>query len=249
MKNENIKVSIITVCYNSEKTIQDTINSIINQTYKNLEYIIIDGISKDKTLEIVERNREAIEKNVKELKVISEKDNGLWDAMDKGIQNATGEIVGIINSDDWYEETTIEKIVEKYKKENYDMVYGDLRIINGKKSFIKKAKLKKIYSTRYWNHPTTFIKREIYNNFKYSDKICPDLDLMLKMRKNKKVVIINEVLANFRYGGVSTNLSIKKLYISLKNRLLTYKLNECGTFRNYIDGIIVQVIKYIYSKI
>lgn len=249
MKNENIKVSIITVCYNSEKTIQDTIDSIIAQTYKNIEYIIVDGKSNDKTMEIIKKNEKNIKKNVKELKIISEKDEGLWDAMDKGIKLSTGEIIGIINSDDWYEKETIEKVVTKYILEKYDMVYGNLRIINGKKSFIKKAKLKKLYSTRYWNHPTTFIKREIYNEFKYNDKLCPDLDLMLKMRKNKKVVIINEILANFRYGGMSTSLSIKELLECLKKRLLTYKINNCGTIFNYLDGVIVEIVKYIYSRI
>lgn len=245
-----LKISIITVCYNSEKTILDTLNSVINQTYKNIEYIIIDGQSKDSTLEIINGMENEIKKNTEKFILISEKDEGLWHAMDKGISKATGDIIGIINSDDWYESRAIEKVANMYKKEKFDMFYSDLKIINGNKSFIKKAKIKKILSSRHWNHPTTFVKRDFYQNFKYNERMCPDLEVLLLMRKyNKKVVILNEVLANFRYGGISTKLGFKEYLVSLKKRLRAYRVTETGTILNYLDGIIIETIKFLYSKV
>ncbi|MGL5057390.1 MAG: glycosyltransferase family 2 protein [Fusobacteriaceae bacterium] len=248
--NKQIKVSIVTVCYNSEKTILDTLNSMINQTYKNIEYIIIDGASKDSTLTIIKEMEDQIIKNTTKFTLISEKDQGLWDAMDKGISMATGDIVGMINSDDWYENIALEKVVEAYNSQNFDMFYSDLRIIKGKKVFVKKAKIKKILSSRHWNHPTTFLKREIYKSFKYDKRQCPDLELLLLMRKNnKKVEVLNEILANFRYGGVSTNLSFEQYITNLKRRLKAYKITKTGTILNYLDGILVETIKFVYSKI
>lgn len=247
---KSTKVSIITVSYNSEKTIRDTINSIINQTYKNIEYIIIDGESKDSTLTIIKEMEKQIIKNTNSFILISEKDNGLWEAMDKGVSKATGDIIGIINSDDWYEEIAIERVVKTYEKTGFDMFYSDLRIINNNKTFIKKAKMRNLLSSRYWNHPTTFIKKDFYKNFKYDGRDCPDLEVLLLMRKNnKKIVVLNEVLANFRYGGVSTRLNFKQYLISLKRRLKAYKITKTGTLFNYLDGILVETFKYIYSKI
>lgn len=242
----NEKVSIVTVCYNSENTIKDTIESVLNQTYTNIEYIIVDGLSNDTTVKIIKSyESKFLEKGIK-YEWISERDNGIYDAMNKGIIKSTGDIVGIINSDDWYEKDAIEKVVIKYNQDNFDMVYGDLRIIGKNKNYIKKAKLKKIISTRYWNHPTTFIKRKVYEkNFYKLESINDDLDLMLKIRKNKdlKVVVINEILANFRLGGVSNIKSLKRAIKSIKNRNNIYKNNGYSKLY-YLDNFIIEMIKY-----
>ncbi len=241
------KVSIITVSYNSEKTIKDTIESVLNQTYENIEYIIIDGLSKDNTVEIIKSyESKFIEKGIK-YKWISEKDNGIYDAMNKGIIKSKGDIIGIINSDDWYEKDAVEKVINKYNQDNFDMIYGDLRVIRKNKIYIKKAKLKKIVTTRYWNHPTTFISKRIYEKNLYKlESINDDLDMMLKIRKNNKfkIAIINEVLANFRLGGVSNTKNIKRVFQSIKNRNKIYKNNGYSKFY-YLDNFIIEIVKYI----
>ena len=112
----NTFFTIITPCFNSEKTIEKTLQSVLNQTYQNFEYIIIDGGSTDDTLSIIESYKE---KFAEKLTVVSEKDNGIYDAMNKGIQLAKGELVGIVNSDDFYETDALENIVNEYQNEKY----------------------------------------------------------------------------------------------------------------------------------
>ncbi|WP_244369894.1 glycosyltransferase family 2 protein [Pseudoalteromonas xiamenensis] len=161
-----MKISIITVCYNSAAIIEDTIKSVIAQTYDNIEYIIVDGGSKDETLTIVEKYKEHVDV------LISEPDKGIYDAMNKGIEVSTGEIVGILNSDDFYErEDVIRAVVENFDS-SIDLLFGDL-------VFVKPENLKKV--TRYYSlpkfkrwhlrfgwmppHPATFIRKEVYNQF------------------------------------------------------------------------------------
>lgn len=245
--NDDPLISIITVSYNSEKTIEQTINSVLNQTYSNLEYIIIDGKSTDKTLEIIRKYEEEFLLRKIKYKWISEKDNGIYDAMNKGIKISNGELIGIINSDDWYEFNTIKKIAEEYIKENFDMIYGNLRIHAKYKSFIKKSKLKRRVSTRYWNHPTTFIAKKVYEKQLYKlESINDDLDLLLKIRKNKdyKIVVLNEVLANFRMGGVSNKKELRQVFKNIKNRNRIYKNNGYSKLY-YLDNFIMEIAKYI----
>ena len=120
-----MKVSIITVSFNSEATINDTINSIRNQNYKDIEYIIIDGASKDKTLEIVNQNMDVI------TNWVSENDKGIYDAMNKGIEMASGEIIGILNSDDmYYDGQVVERIVKSFIENKVDCVYSNLLYVD-----------------------------------------------------------------------------------------------------------------------
>lgn len=112
--SDNYKVSIITACYNSEKTIERTLKSVLAQTYSNYEYIIIDGMSTDDTLKIIDAYRNAFGSK---LKVVSERDSGIYNAMNKGIKMASGELVGIINSDDWYEPDALQTIVYSFKQQ------------------------------------------------------------------------------------------------------------------------------------
>ncbi len=116
-------VSIITVCLNSEKTIEQTIQSVINQTYPNIEYIIIDGKSTDRTLEIIDKYKGKISI------LVSESDEGIYDAMNKGLKLATGELIGIINSDDWYESDAVETIVNSFLADrNVQVIYGNMDV-------------------------------------------------------------------------------------------------------------------------
>ncbi|MFV0579770.1 MAG: glycosyltransferase [Fusobacterium ulcerans] len=178
---------------------------------------------------------------------MSEKDNGIYEAMNKGIDKANGEIIGIINSDDWYEKNAIENIVKKHNQEDFDMIYADLRIIKNEKIYTKKARLTRIISTRYWNHPTTFVKADVYKKNKYEmETIYDDLDFMLKIRKNKKfkIVILNEIIANFRIGGISTKKNFKQVLRDIKTRNKIYKKNGYS-FLYYVDNFIIELLKYI----
>ncbi len=222
---EDIRVSIITVCHNSEDTIRDTINSILCQTYHNLEYIIIDGKSSDRTMDIIMEYRQAFAEKHIVYRYLSEPDDGMYDAMNKGIHLASGELVGIINSDDWYEPDAIYVAARCFEEVQYDLFYADLCIIGKKGSFIKKAKDSAWVTSRYWNHPTTFIPRWVYEKYSYkNESIHDDWDLILRIRKGLpgcKVCVVNKVLANFRRNGVSHKKSIKK---ALQRARIKYKI-------------------------
>ena len=205
----DIRVSIITVCLNSGKTIEKTIQSVMSQTYKNIEYIIIDGQSVDGTLEIIEKYRNQI------AKCISEKDNGLYDAMNKGIALATGEIIGIINSDDWYAPDAVENIVKMFQQGSTGVVYGGMEIVysDGRTSRVKNGPLEQMLYRMVVPHPTAFVRKEIYDtvgNFDLKYKIVADYDLFLRMYlQDVKMQQITSVIAYFRDGGLSTSHAAK----------------------------------------
>ena len=250
MNITNPLVSIITVCFNSKTTIEKTISSVLNQTYKNIEYIIVDGLSTDGTIEVINRFVDLFKKNNISFKVVSEKDNGIYDAMNKGISMSRGEIIGIINSDDWYEPIAVETAVNMYQETKYDLFYADIRIIkqNGK-SFIKKAKKRKLASSRYWNHPTTFITAKTYDDLgKYKCHcIYDDFDMYLRVRKAKKNIRIkNMVLANFTMGGVSNKKSIKNAIKRYKFRYWCYRNNVYSIFY-FFECFLMEIVKFILS--
>ena len=200
-------VSVITPCYNSEKTIEKTLVCIENQTYKNIEYIIMDGGSKDKTMDIIKRHRDKLPKL---LKVVSESDGGIYDAMNKGIKQASGHLIGIVNSDDWYEPDTIEQVVKHYQKQPYEVVYGMQRtLLDGKE------KLTVIYHHDFLpqqmiTHPTCFVTKKTYEQFGLFDtqyRSAADYDLMLRFWESRQVVFtpVMQVLSNFVLGGMSSS--------------------------------------------
>lgn len=242
----NILVSIITVSYNSSKTIERTIESVLNQGYKNIEYIIIDGKSKDSTLEIIKKFEEKFKSEGINYKFISEKDNGIYDAMNKGISFCKGELIGIINSDDWYELDAVENIVSEYKNKKFDVIFGDMKVISPKKLFIKKAKNSNYFTTRGWTHPTMFVKNEVYSKERYLCKnIYDDLDFILRIKKKKyKVEVIHKVISNFTFGGISTNKNLKRVFEDIKMRNRIYIDNGYSKV-HCIDNFIIEIIKYI----
>ncbi|GKX65532.1 glycosyltransferase family 2 protein [Inconstantimicrobium mannanitabidum] len=213
-----MKVSIITVCLNSEKYIEQTIQSVLNQIYKDIEYIIIDGMSTDNTLNIVEKYKPLFNGR---LTVVSEKDSGIYNAMNKGIKRATGELIGIINSDDWYELDAVENVVNNYNNEEC-VLYGGM--VNRKDNEITKIDMSsyKELSNCMFGHPTAFVPKSIYNKFGLYDesyRIAADYDFMLRLFDNNvQFKFINKVIANFREGGLSTT-SIEKC----KNETLAVK--------------------------
>lgn len=207
---KNICVSIITVCFNSEKTIERTIQSVLEQTYENLEYIIVDGKSTDHTLEIVEKYRPLFQGR---MKVISEPDSGIYDAMNKGIKNASGELIGIINSDDYYESDAVEHVVAAMNDRVYQILYGKLRVIyeNAKTEVVMPRH--ENLSDEMIAHPTCFVTKKVYSDFGVFDtkyRSCADHDFMLRMRKHQEVVFIpvDRLIANFTEGtGMSAQES------------------------------------------
>lgn len=243
-------VSIITVCYNSEKTIRKVIESVLRQTYPNIEYIIVDGQSKDKTVAIAKEYESAFQKKGYQYRIISEKDSGIYDAMNKGIRMATGELIGMINSDDWYEPVAAETAAKAYEETKYDLFYADLKLVREDGSVIvKHSKPDKFPSTRNWNHPTTFIPKRVYEEVGLyrCQTMYDDFDLILKIRRaGKKIVIRNVTLANFRTGGTSTRKSLRECLNRCKYRFTSYRNN--GYSRLYIlECVAMELAKLILS--
>jgi glycosyltransferase involved in cell wall biosynthesis len=241
-------VSIITVCYNSEETIKDTIESVLNQTYTDIEYLVIDGLSKDNTVGIAESYISVFRQKGIQYHISSEKDSGIYDAMNKGIKMSSGEIIGIINSDDWYEPNAVQTIVNAYKKSYFDMFYADIRLLkkNGD-AIIKHSKMDKFVTSRHWNHPTSFVTKKTYNElgcFKCKG-IHDDFDFFLRVRKSgKKICIVNIVLANFRAGGTSNDKSLEKAKQRIRDRYRIYRENGYG--RIYlIECLAIEIAKFL----
>ena len=212
--SQNIKISIITVAYNSGATIRDTIESILLQDYKNIEYIIIDGSSEDNTKEIIKEYKNNIDV------FISEPDNGIYDAMNKGIRVATGDVIGILNSDDFYPNRFILRNVAMYfEKENCDAVYGDLVYVDANNT----SKVKRYWKSGQYNtkkikngwmlpHPTFFVKSVLYNRFGLYDTAlskASDYDMIVRLlyKHNILAKYIPMILVNMRLGGAS-NVSL-----------------------------------------
>ena len=243
-------ISIITVCCNAESTIKETIESVLHQTYDSIEYIIIDGASRDDTVRIAESYREQFEKRGFSYRIYSEKDNGIYDAMNKGISKATGEIVGIINADDWYEPDACEQMAEKYAAEPFDLCFADIRMhMNGGQTFIKKARLRNYVTSRDWNHPTQFVRRELYDKYRFRCRnISDDMELYFRIRKaGYRIAVIHRTLANFRMGGVSSKIPISEVWTRIKRRYEIYRENGYSVFYIF-ECVGFELIKYLASK-
>lgn len=244
MESQDILVSIITVVYNSEKTLEQTIQSVLNQTFNNIEYIIIDGGSTDGTIEVIKKYEKYISF------WISEPDKGLYDAMNKGIGYANGEIIGMINSDDWYEINAIELIIEAYKLNPEKRIFhGDRFDIleNGTKQIRKfnPSRLKFLYYGMTYNHPSMFVHKEIYLDFSYnlSLKALSDYEFVLThFLKNKKIFSYIPVsYVNYRLDGISGNM---KLYNSLKEGFCARRNSGLSLISSVLSVLIRILIVY-----
>jgi len=201
-----MKVSIITVCLNSSETIENTIQSILSQDYNDIEYIVIDGASQDGTLEILARYQSQISK------LISEPDNGIYAAMNKGIKLSTGDIIAILNSNDIYADNTILSNMAGFiKRNNLDAAYGDLVYMdynNRVTRFWRTGEYKKGAFNHGWviPHPTFFCRRRFFEEFGYFNEefqIAADFELMLRFieKHQIKVGYIEKVIVKMRRGG------------------------------------------------
>lgn len=238
--DKKIKVSVITVCYNSEKTIKRTIESVLNQTYQNVEYIIVDGASTDGTLAIVDSYRAAFGDR---LRVVSEPDTGIYNAMNKGIRMATGEIVGIVNSDDFYEPDAVERVVDNYDGEKYEVLYGIVRNFRGDKMLDALMYTHHNLGTKTILHPAVFVTKATYDDIALYDEKYPavaDYDFLLKMNENEavKFLPIYYVLSNFSVEGVSSSIKAKKESIRMQkeHKIISpfvYFLKWINIYMNY----------------
>ena len=215
-KPDSLLISIITVVFNGSNTIEQTILSVLNQPYKNIEYIIIDGGSTDGTIDIIRKYEDQIDL------WISEPDGGIYDAMNKGISYAKGELIGIINSDDWYEKEIISNIVGIYNdSDKKTVIYGLIR--NFRDEMFYSIKGNSISTLRYdmIQHPTCFIPKGIYEKYGTYDvkyKYCADYDLILRyVNVGVNFKFMEQIIVNFRTGGKSShNIADKEKYLILK---------------------------------
>jgi glycosyltransferase involved in cell wall biosynthesis len=229
-----MKISITTSVWNNKETIKDAIDSVLNQTYKDIEYIIIDGASNDGTVDIVKSYGDKIDK------FVSEKDKGIYDGLNKGVKLATGDVVAFLHSDDLYASNTIvEDIAKVFEADkSLDGVYGDL-------IYTPKNDTNKIL--RYWEskefdisllkkgwmpaHPTLFLKREVYEKYGGFDlafRIAADYDFMLRvLSAGIKVKYLSKVLYKMRVGGES-NKSIKNIILKSQEDLRALRKNGVG---------------------
>ena len=194
-----MKISIITVCFNSAKTLEDTFKSVKSQTYQDIEYIVVDGGSKDETIEIIKKYEKIISS------WISESDKGLYDAINKGIEKASGDFIGILNSDDvFYSNNTIQDLINFLEQQkDVDAIIGDI-------VQVKNNKIIRKYSSKNWTpnklrlgfmppHPSIFIKKSVYNKlglYKLGYKIAADYELIIRYFLKNKI--------NFKYSGIIT---------------------------------------------
>mgnify|MGYP001193319294 CR=1 FL=1 len=246
--NENLKISIITVSFNSVITIKDTIKSVISQDYNNIEYIIIDAGSNDGTIDVIKEYEEHISY------FSSEYDNGIYEGMNKGIAAAKGDVIGIINSDDFYPNSfVISNVVKTFEKKRCDAVYGDL-------VYVKFFDINKI--VRYWQageytvkkikngwmlpHPTFFVKKYLYDKYGYYNtdlKTAADYEMILKLlyRYNVKTIYIPMILVTMRIGGASNS--------SILNRIRANKEDGLAWTKNQLNKPILVRIKKPLQKV
>ncbi len=243
----SMKVSIITVVYNNERTIADAIESVLAQTYPDIEHIIVDGKSKDNTLAVINRYQDKLGK------IISEKDKGLYDAMNKGIKAATGDIVGILNSDDFlYDNDVIANIVASFDA-GTDATVANVVFVDQ-----EELKIRRFYSAKRWKpskfawgqappHPSFFARRKLFEQYGYYEtdyEIAADFELMVRFLLLHKVnwKYLPLITTKMRLGGKSTK-NFKSLVINNREKLRACKANKVSS--NYL----MQFAKYLSKPI
>jgi len=245
-----LKVSLITACYNSGKTIERTIKSILSQEYNDIEYIIIDGDSSDSTIDIIDKHKNNI------FKVISEKDNGIYDALNKGLKLATGNIVGFLHADDFYPNgSLISNVINSFERDNnLDIVLGDVAFIN------KHAKISRYYSGENFNfdigimppHPSVFIKKKCYEKFGLFNtnyKIAADYDLLFRLLKmnNIKYTYSKDIVVYMKPGGKSNKNFLSTINLNKEIYKIHKSYNSPIGILNLLQKIPIR-IKEMFSK-
>ena len=246
-----MKVSVITVCYNRKATIKQSINSVLDQDYPDIEYIIIDGNSSDGTQAIIESYSDKI------THYISERDKGMYDAINKGLKIATGDIIGLMHSDDvFYDRSVVSKIVNTFlMSATADAVYGNgIYVTNDAKEKIVRNKIggeynfKKLKSGWLPLHPTVYIKKSIiekYGNYSLDFKIASDTEFLLRyLFKHKiNIVYMNEYVVKMKMGGLSTDY--KRVLDVLSEDYEIYKYHNIPAFRAVFQKKVLALTQYL----
>ena len=253
-----MKVSLITVTFNSGMTLRDTIQSVLSQSFPDIEYILVDGLSQDRTIKIVKEYEPLFQNR---LKWVSEKDSGLYDAMNKGIRMATGDIIGIINSDDFYfRNDVITKIVEAFNDNNVQAIYGDVRFVNPNnldrtvRYYSSKRFVPSLFRFGFMPaHPTFFTYRKYFDQlgyYKTNYKIAADYELLLRFlyvhRLKSKYLPLD--FMKMRTGGAST-ASIRSNI--LLNKEIVRACKENGIWTCYpllLLKYLVKIFEFIFLK-
>jgi len=244
-------ISLITITYNSENTLVDTIQSVLKQSYPNIEYIIIDGDSKDNTVSIIKEYAPLFKEK---FKWISEPDKGLYDAMNKGIRMATGDIIGILNSDDFFtNDTILKQIADEFQQNTkLDAVYGDVHFVNPDNL----NKCVRYYSSKIFKrnlmrlgfmpaHPSFYMRKkcfEKYDLYKIDYKIAADFEFLLRVIFKNKICIkyLPIDMVTMRTGGASTS-GIKSHIRIMKEHLRAFRENEIYT------NVLLLSLRYFYK--
>lgn len=240
------KISIITVVYNDGQYISRTIESVISQSYKNIDYVIIDGGSTDSTIEKINKYRNEIDV------FVSEKDRGIYDAMNKGIQLCSGEWLLFLNSGDFFHSRDILTSLSKYiEQNNSDIIYGDFKVLSEsvKFSFVNKATdVNRIKKDMIFSHQACLIKKSLHQKFNYDlkYKICADYDFLLKSYLNgAKFYKVSEVMATVSNGGLSdmNRINVFKERLKIKNTLAPSLINYFYFLKSIAYLSFVELIK------
>lgn len=245
----NMKVSITTVCFNSAETISRTVESVLNQTYSNIEYIVKDGGSTDDTVAVVRSYTKKFEDKGYKFIVISEKDSGMYDAINQAVLHCEGEIVGNINSDDYYEPDAVATMVATYEKTKFDVAWGNITVRTPRTTFVKKAKIGNwLWTTIGFCHPAMFAKRSILLEHPYAKEcMADDFEFATWAHvKGKKIVTVDHLISVFEFGGMST----KKSWADVMKRVnMVYGIYcKYGMSRLYwLQRMAYESIKYVFS--
>tara|TARA_B110000503_G_C7136719_1_gene409140 strand:- start:173 stop:928 length:756 start_codon:yes stop_codon:yes gene_type:complete len=249
-----MKISIITVVWNNVKTIKDTIDSVLSQTYKNIEYIVIDGGSTDGTLSLLESRRDQLSA------LVSEPDEGIYDAMNKGIKLAKGDVIGFLNSDDFYlNDKVISKVASEFERDIFlDASYANLIYVDQTNTskiirYFKTGEFKQGLFLKGWcpAHPTFFVRRSVYErngNFDLNYHFASDVELMMRFLEIHKIksLYIPEVMVKMRMGGVS-NRNLKNIWLANKEIINSFHKNglQVNSIIFFIYKIISRFKQYI----
>ena len=247
----SLKISIIVATFNSSKTIRSCLDSIFNQNYSNIEINLIDGKSSDDTLDIVKNYNKKIP-----IKIISEHDKGIYDALNKGIYSSVGDVVGFVHSDDILASSTIfSEIIKKISLENFDGVYGDLQYVD----FEKTDKVIRNWKSCDFNykllkkgwmppHPTFFLKKGVYDKhggFDLNYSISSDYDFMIRVLTDNslKFCYLPRVISKMRVGG-SSNRNLRSILKKSKEDYIIIKKNNVGNFITLVRKNLLKIHQY-----
>lgn len=247
MKNDpSVTVSIITVVRNCEDTISRTIESVLSQSVKPFEYWIIDGVSSDRTVSIAASYTKRFENAGIYFHIISEKDSGMYDALNKGSRLVSGVLVGQINADDWYEPCAIEEMITLYEREHFDIAWGDILIRKSNGNIRKRAHIGILWTTAGFCHPAMFSRRQILLQYPYAcEAMDDDFDMVTRAHKaGVKICTLNTILTNYSFGGMSTKKSLKNTLYRIRMKYRTYRKNGYSPFY-WFYCVAIETAKFI----